>query len=114
MTTDPMPKPRTNAGWMAVILIAVVVLLPVAYMGTYYATVDADDSRLLPGPPVYHLGADGVERFFAPAHYIDKHFVRPSTWWEVGTIDIEVEVVEDRGHPVLQYRKIEVNVRSDP
>ena len=36
-TITPMPKPRTNAGWPLVILVAVVLLLPAGYMGAYYA-----------------------------------------------------------------------------
>ena len=44
MTTDPMPKPRTNAGWPAVILIAVVALLPVAYAGLYVLRCEQRDA----------------------------------------------------------------------
>ena len=76
-----MPKPRTNAGWIAVILIAVV-LLPVAYMGAYYGMLESivrqslGSQRVDPG---YRIRSIYVHHFFWPANQIDRQ-IRPGKW----------------------------------
>ena len=75
-----MPKPRTNAGWPAVILIAVVAL-PVGYMGAYYAMVERVFLEY-GSTPNYRVEGDAISVLFEPAHWVDRN-VRPSYWDEV-------------------------------
>ncbi len=71
-----MPKPRTNAGWPAILLV-IVLLLPAVYMGAYYAMLDCQPS-VYNDPPKYRYGTD--DRLFALAHGIDKRHVRLEGW----------------------------------
>ena len=81
MTSTPMPRPRTNAGWLAVILVAVVVLLPVGYMGAYYGMLQPLQIAFGNPLPVYRSDSERVRIALAPAHQLDR-LIRPSYWGE--------------------------------
>ena len=69
-----MPKPHTNAGWMAVILIAAV-LLPAAYMGAYYAVFEIAVIDEWPGGqpyPGYRIDHPIVEAIFWPSQRVER------------------------------------------
>ena len=77
-----MTKPRTNAGWLAVMLL-VIVLLPVGYMGAYYSLVDPQTYLRIGLPSVtyaeYRIGGDASKVLFWPAHQCDRA-IRPNYW----------------------------------
>ena len=61
-----MPHSRPNAGLLAVVL--VVVLLPAAYMGSYYAMFRTTNP--FGGDPMYRVESPAVSAFFWPAHQV--------------------------------------------
>ena len=82
-------RQRSLAAPIAVI--ALLLLLPAAYMGAYYALVEEptievtiiDTTRLYrSGPPHYHDGGEAAEAFFYPAYYFDSRVVRRNAWTE--------------------------------
>ena len=89
-TITPMPKPRTNAGWPAVILVGIV-LLPVGYMGADHAMLVGEQRKALSveawmkngesprSSPEYRIEQPLLTQMFAPAHQVDR-FSRPKYW----------------------------------
>ena len=77
-----MPRARPHVGIITAILL-VIVLLPAAYMGAYYALLK---ERFYTGPrspwspvPVYHIEASWLDSALGPAHDIDRE-IRPDYW----------------------------------
>jgi hypothetical protein len=75
-----MTKPRS----FAPIIAAVLLLLPVLYVGSYLALVDPESEqgleRILDGRSAnYRLGGRRIESFYWPLKQIDQS-VRPKAW----------------------------------
>ena len=81
-----MTRPRPNAGIFATILL--LVLLPAGYLGAYYAMVEPypvpaatlNEVTYVYVSHSYRFGGEFSRRFFAPAHYLDKHVFRRDKW----------------------------------
>ena len=107
MTSVLMPHPRTNAGWLAVVL-AIPLLLFGAYMGMYYAMTDETNNRqyIIPtryggrGEPIYRVEGAIVDSVFMPAHEIDR-VIRPSKWNRYTPEELEQLHTPEESEPLM-------------
>ena len=81
-----MPHFRSIAGWIAVVVVTVM-LAATLYMGTYYAmlrtaVIDSDGTVL----PIYRIDGNLVSKALHPAHQVDKQ-LRPYYWTVDGWFD---------------------------
>ena len=84
-----MPRARTNAGWLAALLLVIVLLLA-GYMGAYYGMLEGqmgvvrhgdyrDFGFDYPSVPFYRGHNEWLEMVFTPANTIDR-WIRPEYW----------------------------------
>jgi hypothetical protein len=79
MTSRPSTAPPMKVGRFATVALAVLGFMPVLYVATYLALVEPVLSDEDERGPRYGFGGVFVERFFAPAHAIDRQ-LRPKVW----------------------------------
>jgi hypothetical protein len=81
-----MPSDRKPGPILSIAVILAVLLL-LAYVGTYYATVKPTPAGVVSDGliridsivPQYRISNNGWRRFFSPMHSIDRR-IRPSVW----------------------------------
>jgi hypothetical protein len=72
-----MEEKRTSGAW---IMVAVLLLLPVLYVGSYMLMLEGP--RAVGGPhywPQYRLDSGYIRDFYSPINKLDRH-VRPKYW----------------------------------
>ena len=82
-----MSQGKSITGWLPTTLITVVMLVgfPTLYLGAYYALIEPPVAVgglgfVMIQAPSYRIGGDAAAFFFAPAHYIDRNWIRPAAW----------------------------------